>query len=111
MAVVPVKVVEAGPKVQEGKKKKDEPPVDEMDRPTRNDHRHQKQRSRERRELDISPAHIAVAALAQFVLDRADIIAKETLEDVRPRIFGFVVVAVAVDRQPIDRIAIFILSI
>ena len=44
MAIVTVQVTEAVAEIPERQEINDEPPVDEMDRPSRNDHRHQKQR-------------------------------------------------------------------
>src|SRR5438034_7663150 len=75
------------------------------------EHKHGEQRDRERRQLEISPEHVIVAAFAQFLANRADIVAEETEENVAPCTFRLAVVAMAVDGQTIECITLFILSI
>ena len=73
--------------------------------------KHDEERSGESGQFDISPREIAIAALAQFFANRANIIAKETQKNVAPRVFRFAVVAMFVDRDPIDGLTVFVGSI
>jgi hypothetical protein len=75
------------------------------------EHKHGEQRDRERRQLKISPKHVIIAAFAQFLTNRADIVAEKTEENISPWTLRFAVVPMAVDGQPIDCITGFILSI
>src|SRR5262249_6680699 len=113
-AVVPiitVQITEAVAEIPERQEINNESPVDEVNRPSRDDHGHQKERRRKRGKLDVAPTHIAIATLAQVILDGANIVTKETQKHVAPWILRFAIVAVPVDRQPIDGAAVFILSI
>ena len=47
-------------------------------------------------------------ALPQLAFDRRRIVAEETEENVAPRILRFAIVAVSVNRNPIDRLAVFV---
>ena len=49
--------------------------------------------------------------LASSRLNRAWVVAKEAEKNISPRVLGFAVMAVPVDRQPIDRVAVLILPI
>src|SRR5437016_158645 len=49
-----------------------------------------------------------VRALAQFLPNRSNIISEETEKHVAPRIFGFAVMAVLINRNPIDGLAVLI---
>jgi len=73
--------------------------------------KHDKERSRKCGQFDISPREIAVSALAQFFANRPNIIAKETQENVAPRVFRFAVVAMFVDRDPVNGLAVLVRSI
>src|SRR5260370_12336285 len=73
--------------------------------------KHDEKRGRERSQFDVSPKNVAVPALPQLATDRADIVAEKTQKHITPWAFGFVVMTVAVDRQPIDGVAGFVLSI
>src|SRR5258708_3441395 len=91
MPVVAVQLTEAVPEIPKRHEvKNDVAPVKE---------KHGEQRDRERRQFEISPKHITVAAFAQFAPYRADIISKETEKHIAPGIFRFAIVAVAIDRQ------------
>ena len=103
MAVVAVQITEAVAEIPEGHEIKNHvSPIKE---------KHGEERDRERGELEISPNHIVVITFAQVFSDRADVVAKETEKNVAPRTLGFTVVSMTIDRQPIDRVARFILSI
>src|SRR4029077_1754681 len=54
MPVVAVEIAEAVAEIPKRQEKQDEAPADEMNRPGGNDDRHQEQRGRKRRQLDIS---------------------------------------------------------
>src|SRR5207244_2220238 len=103
MPIVPIQVTEAVPEV----KKRQE--IENHVAPVKQEH--DKKRSRERGQLDVAPEQIAVTALAQFFTNRTDIIAEETEKHIAPRTLRFAVVAVFVDRKPIDGLAVLILSI
>lgn len=64
-----------------------------------------------RGELDISPKKIARAAFAQFLANGGGIVAEKTQKHIGPRILGFAIMTVAIDRQPIDGFAVFVLPI
>ena len=67
-----------------------------------------KKRGCERGQLDPAPSHVAVVAFAQFLSDQADIIAEKTEEDVAPGIFGFALVTVPINGDPVHRFALFV---
>src|SRR5260370_11298104 len=73
--------------------------------------KHDEKRGRERSQFDVSPKNVAVPALPQLATDRADIVAEKTQKHITPWAFGFVVMTVAVERQPNDRGARFLLSV
>ena len=111
VTVITVQVTEAMAEIPKRQEKEHEPPVDEMNRFRWDNGRHHEERRRERPQLDIAPEMIAVIAFAQFSADRADIVTEETEENIIPWTFRFAVVPMPIDRQPINRVAIFILSI
>src|SRR5262249_14169193 len=88
-----------------------ESPVNEANRICWDDDRHDQKRRGECRQLNVAPELIAVTPFPQVLSDRANIITEETQKDIAPRIFGFVVMAVSVDRQPIDGVTFFILPV
>src|SRR3984893_16416027 len=103
MTVVAVQITEAVAEIPERHKIKNHvSPVEE---------KHREERDCEGGQLKVSPDNVVVAALAKFFADRADIISEETFENIAPRTFDFAVVPMTIDRQPIDRVARFILSI
>src|SRR5947209_13239585 len=103
MAIVTVQITEAVTEIPERDHEEDHvSPVEE---------KHDQERGRERRQLEVPPTDIAISAFAQFSANRADVVAEETEKHITPWIFGLAVVAVAVDRQPIDRVAGFVLPI
>jgi hypothetical protein len=75
-----------------------ESPVNEMNRIRRHDDRHDQKRRGECRQLNVAPEIIAIFPFPQVLADRADVVAEETQKYIAPRIFGFAVVAVSVDR-------------
>src|SRR5205807_2265971 len=103
MAVVAVQITEAVAEIPERYEIKNHvAPVEKE---------HREQSDCERGQLEISPEHVIIAAFAQFFSNRPDVVAEEAEEYVAPRTFRFAIVAVAIDRQPIDRVALFVLSI
>jgi len=111
MPVIAVQITKAVAEIPKRQEKEHEPPVDEVNRFRWHNDRHHEERRRERRQLDIAPEMIAVIAFAQFSADRADIVTEETQEHIAPWTFRFGVVPMPINRQPINRVAIFILSI
>jgi hypothetical protein len=67
---------------------------------------HQDEDGDEDGQLDAAPAQLGLAALAQLALDGAGVVAEEAEEDVAPGVLGLAVVAVAVDGEPVDGVAI-----
>src|SRR5882724_1992567 len=103
VAIVTVQITETMAEIPERNHKEDHvSPIEE---------KHDEKRGRERSQFDVSPKNVAVPALPQLATDRADIVAKETEENIAPRIFRFPVVAVAIDRQPIKGVTTFILPV
>src|SRR5207247_9728809 len=102
-AVMPEVTVEIAKTVTEIKKrqeiKDDVAPIEEE---------HDEEDGGKRRQLDISPNPLATSALAQFLPNRSNIIAEETEKHVAPRIFGFAVMAVLINRNPIDGLPVLI---
>src|SRR4029077_8642409 len=73
-------------------------PVNEVNRIRRCDNRHDQKRCGECGQLSGAPEIIAVLPFPQVLADRADVVAEETQKNIAPRIFGFTIVAVSVDR-------------
>ena len=70
VTIVTVQITEAVTEIPErNHKENDVSPVEE---------KHHKERGAERSELEVSPQNVAVRAFAQFLTNRADIVAKET---------------------------------
>src|SRR6266496_408749 len=100
MPVITIEVTEAVAEIEKRQEiKNDVAPVKE---------KHHEERRCERCQLNIPPHQSARSALAQFFPDCAHVVAKETKEDVAPGVLRLAVVAVFVNRNPIDGIAIFI---
>src|SRR5437016_1460751 len=98
-------------KVPERQEIQHESPVNEVNRIRRYDDRHDQKRRGECRQLNVAPEFIAVLPFPQVLADRADFIAEETQKNIAPRIFGLAVVAVPVDRYPVNRVTFFILPV
>src|SRR5205823_8902342 len=73
--------------------------------------KHRQQHDRERRQFEISPDIVILAAFVQFLANRADIVTEKAEENIAPWTFRLPIVPMTVDRQPINSVAIFILSI
>ncbi len=111
MAVVTIQVTEAMAEIEEGQEKQHEPPVDEMDRSGRDNDCHGDQNRDEHGQFDVTPTQFDFTALGQLALDRAGIVTKEAEKNVAPRIFRLTVVPMFVNRDPINRLTIFIRAI
>jgi hypothetical protein len=72
---------------------------------------HYEERSRECGQLEVTPENVAIVAFAQFSANCSDIVPKETQEHIAPWIFRFAVVTVTINGQPINSIALFVLTI
>lgn len=90
MAEVAVKVTEAVPKIEKRQKEKDDVT------PVQN--KHDQQDCGEGGQLDVAPKQIGTAALAKFFANGRRILTKNAEENVTPRVLGFAVVAMSVDR-------------
>src|SRR5437764_10470705 len=62
-------------------------------------------------QFDVTPTQFDFTALGQLALDRAGIVTKEAEKNVAPRIFRLTVVPMFVNRDPINRLTIFIRAI
>src|ERR1051325_803528 len=103
MAIISIQITEAVAQIPERHKIKNHvAPIKE---------KHREQRDREGSQFEIAPENVAIAALAQFFSNGANVIAKETEKNIAPRTFRLAVVAMPIDRQPIDRVALLVLSI
>jgi len=111
MPVVAVQVTKAMAKIPKRQEVHDESPVDEVNRNDRDDNGHNKKRCSECRQLNVTPEIISIFPFPQILANRADVVAEEAQENIAPRIFGLAVVAVSVDRQPIDCVTFFILPV
>ena len=109
--VVAIQVTKTMAKVPERQKIQHESPVDEVNRIRGHDDRHDQKRRGECRQLNVAPELIAVSPFPQVLSDRANIITEETQKDIAPRIFGFAIMAMPVDRQPIDGVTFLILPV
>src|SRR5262245_9013770 len=98
MAIVAVQITETMTEIPERQEKQNESPVNEMNRIRRNDDRHDQESCGESRQLKLPPNIVAVLSFLKVLANRADIITKETQKNIAPRVFGFAVVAVSVDR-------------
>src|SRR5262249_52165397 len=98
MAIVAVQITETMTEIPERQEKQNESPVNEMNRIRRYDDRHNQERCGEFRQLVVPRGFVAGLSFLKVLANRADIIAKETQKNIAPRIFGFAVVAVSVDR-------------
>ena len=108
MAEVTIQVAEAMAEIEERQEKQHEAPVDEMDWFGRDDDCHGDQNRDEYGQFDVAPTQFDFTALGQLALNSAGIVAKEAEKNVAPRIFGLAIVAMFVNRDPIDRLTIFI---
>ena len=103
MTKITVQVTEAVTKIKEGQEIKDDvTPVEA---------KHDKERARDSSQLDVSPAYLRFAALAQLAFDRRRIVAKETQKDIAPRVLRLVLVPMPINREPVDRLTIFIFPV
>ncbi len=62
-------------------------------------------------QLDVAPADLGLAALFEFAADGGRVIAEEGQKRVAPDVLGLVVVAVAVDGNPVGGLAVFVLLV
>src|SRR5476651_2250409 len=69
---------------------------------------HHEQGGSECGQFNVAPKEIAVAALAQFPTDRTDIVPEKAEEHVTPWILRFAVVAMFIDRNPVNGLASFV---
>src|SRR5215831_581225 len=111
MTEVTIQVAEAMAEIEERQEKQHESPVDEMDRFSRDDDCHRDQNRNEHGQFDVAPTEFDFTALGQLALDRAGIVAKEAEKNVAPRILGPAIVSMFVNRDPINRLTIFIRAI
>jgi len=111
MAEISVQVTKAVAEVEKWQEKKHVTPVDEMDGPGRDDNCHAQQYHNEHRQLDVAPAQLDFAAFDQLALNHGWIVPEKTKKNVGPRILGFAVVAMFVNRNPVDCLATLIRSI
>ena len=93
MRIVAVQVREAVAKIPERQKKTDVMPVENTE-----DHKSRDKR----REFEDSPKRLARIFPFQFLKDRLGIFAEKAKEGVFQRMFGFTVVSMLIDRNPID---------
>ena len=96
--VVAIQVTKAMAEIPKRQEIQHESPVNEVNRIRRYDDRHDQKRRGECRQLNVAPEIIAVLPFPQVLADRADVVAEETQKNIAPRIFGFAVMAVSVDR-------------
>src|SRR5205823_9848561 len=66
---------------------------------------HHEQGGGERSQLEVAPKEIAIAPLAQFTADRADIVPEKAEEHIAPWIFCFAIAAMFVNRNPVNCLA------
>jgi len=103
MAIVTVEVTKTVTEVPERQKIKNyKAPVEQE---------HYKERGREGSQLEVPPEYVAIVAFAQFSPNCPDIVAKETQEHIAPWIFRLAVVAVTINREPINSITVFVLAV
>ena len=98
MPVVAVQVTKTMAEIPKRQEIQHESPVDEVNRIRRYDDCHDQKRRSECRQLNVAPEIIAIFPFPQVLADRADVVAEEAQKNIAPRIFGFAVVAVSVDR-------------
>src|SRR4029077_9061769 len=96
--VVAIQVTKTMAEIPKWQEIQHESPVNEVNRSRWYDDRHDEERRCKRSQLEIAPEIIAVLPFPQVLADRIDVVAKETQKNIAPRIFGFAVVAVPVDR-------------
>jgi hypothetical protein len=111
MSVVAVEITETVTEIPERQEKQHKSPVDEVNWSCRHNNGHHQKCRGECGQFEVAPEEVAVIPLAQFSPDRAHIVSEETKKDVAPRIFRVAVVPVPVNRKPVDRVAVFVLTI
>ena len=99
MPIVAVQIREAVAKIPERKKETDVMPVQYPEDNKRRDEAHQ---------LEYPPKRLARILALQFPENGLGILAKETNKRVFQRMFGFTVMAVLVNRNPIDRVTMIV---
>src|SRR5207248_145762 len=108
MAIVSVQVAEAMAEIEERKEEKHVTPVNETDRFRWNNKRHGKEHSDKSCQLDRAPVHIGISPFGQFALNGCWIIAEKAEKHIAPGIFGFSIMTMLVDGNPIHGFAVFI---
>ena len=102
MPIVAIQIREAVTKIPKGKKETDVMPVQYTEDHKSRDEAHQ---------LEHSPKRLARVLALQFLENSLGVLAKETPECVFQRMLRFTVMAVLVNRNPIDRVTMIVGSV